>query len=107
MEEMNGAMTERIAERFRALADATRIRILVRLQVGECNVSTLAQELGVGQASVSKHLAVLRAVGFIGVRRDGTQAFCSILDPALPKLCRLMCDGVARHAKAQQRSLGL
>jgi DNA-binding transcriptional ArsR family regulator len=107
MKELSDELVSRIVERFRALADETRIRILLRLQGGECNVSTLAQELGVAQASISKHLAVLRQVGFILVRREGTQAFCSVRDPDLPQLCQLMCDGVKRHANEQHAALGL
>jgi ArsR family transcriptional regulator len=104
---LSDEMVSRIAERFRGLADPTRIRILLRLQAGECNVSTLAVEIGVAQASISKHLAVLRGLGFVQVRREGVQAFCSIRDPALPRLCQLMCDGVARHAQEQHAALGL
>lgn len=107
MKELGDEMVARIAERFRGLADETRIRILVRLQAGECNVGTLAEELGVAQASISKHLAVLRQLGFTAVRRDGVQSFCSIRDPALPQLCQLMCDGVTRHAHEQHAALGL
>jgi len=107
MKELSDEMVQRIAERFRGLADTTRIRILLRLQAGECNVSTLTTGLGVAQASVSKHLAVLRALGFVQVRREGAQAFCSIRDPALPQLCQLMCDGVTRHAQEQHAALGL
>lgn len=107
MKELSDEMVARIAGRFRGLADTTRIRILVRLQAGECKVGALAEELGVAQASVSKHLAVLRQLGFILVRREGVQAFCSIRDPALPQLCQLMCDGVTRHAQEQHAALGL
>ena len=106
MDTPNNAMIDRITERFRALADATRIRILVRLQRGECTVSALAHELGIGQASASKHLAILRQVGFVQVRRHGTQAFCSILDPSVPQLCQVMCEGVTRHIQDQHASLG-
>lgn len=107
MNDLSNEMVQRIAERFRGLADSTRIRILVRLQTDECNVSTLAADLGVGQASISKHLAVLRGLGFVQVRREGTLVFCSIRDTALPQLCQLMCDGVARHAQEQHAALGL
>ena len=105
MKDINDEMTERIADRFRALGDETRIRILLRLQGGECNVSTLAGELGVAQASISKHLAILRQVGFVLVRREGTQAICSVRDPDLQQLCQLMCDGVTRHANEQHAAL--
>ncbi len=105
--ELTDAMVAGIAARFRGLSDATRIRILARLQAGECTVSALAQELDVAQASMSKHLMLLRRLGFVQVRRAGAQAFCSICDPVVPTLCRLMCDGVARMAHEQHAALGL
>jgi DNA-binding transcriptional ArsR family regulator len=107
MKEPSSEMVTRIAERFRGLADETRIRILVRLQGGECTVSSLAEDLAVAQASISKHLGVLRQLGFIHIRREGVRAFCSIRDPALPQLCQLMCDGVTRHAHEEHAALGL
>ena len=107
MKEINDEMVSRIVARFRGLADATRIRILLRLQAGECNVTALSAEIGVAQASMSKHLAQLRDLGFIQARREGTQAFYAIRDPALPQLCQLMCEGGTRHVSEQHAALGL
>ncbi len=71
--DMSDEMVGRVVERLRALADETRVRLLLRLKRGECNVTALAADLGVAQASVSKHLNVLRQVGIVAVRREGTQ----------------------------------
>jgi DNA-binding MarR family transcriptional regulator len=38
-------------------------------------VGEIADALGIGQPSVSKHLRVLLEVGLVEVRRDGRQAF--------------------------------
>lgn len=59
---------------FRALGDLTRLRLLKLLvQAGEpvC-VCELADALGVPQYHVSRHLAVLRAVGLVTDDRTGT-----------------------------------
>ncbi len=93
----NKELLRKVAERFRALGDETRIRILLRLSEGECNVSNLSKELNVGQASVSKHLATLRHVGFLKVRRDGAQSFYTISDDVVMDLFRMMSQGVIRH----------
>ena len=50
----------RMVQRLAALADETRIRLLLRLKEGPANVTALTAEMDVAQASVSKHLAVLR-----------------------------------------------
>jgi DNA-binding transcriptional ArsR family regulator len=100
-------MLEMVAARFRALADETRLRIMMCLKQGECNVTDLCASTGVGQASVSKHLAVLRQAGLVQVRRDGTQAFYSIRDLTVLDICTLVCDGVLRTQQEINRALGI
>lgn len=107
MRSLTPQMRSKVAERFRALGDETRLRLLVRLYEGECNVSRLSHELGVGQASVSKHLATLRNVGFLKVRRQGAQSFYSICDDAMFDICNQMAAGVLRHHSEMNESLGL
>jgi DNA-binding transcriptional ArsR family regulator len=91
----------RIVERLAALADESRIRLLLRLKHGQCNVGTLTAEVGISQASVSKHLAVLRRVGLIDVERRGTQAIYRIRDESVFEMCQLVCNGVVRHLEAE------
>lgn len=100
-------MISRVAERFAALADETRIRIMMRLHGGECNVSTLSAELGVSQPSVSKHLGILRHAGMVEVRREGTQSICSVRDRSTFDLCEIVCSGVLRHQADVQSALGM
>ena len=71
------------------------------------DVEDLADELGVGQASVSKHLNVLRQVGILSVRREGTQSFYAVRDESIFELCKLVCDGVVRHVQAEHAALGI
>lgn len=94
-----------IVERLRALADETRIRLLMRLREGEANVGTLVDELGIAQASVSKHLAVLRQVGLVDVTRKANQAIYRIKDESVFEMCEIVCGGVVRHLQEEQRAL--
>lgn len=91
-----------VAERFKALADESRLRLLLRLRDSQCNVSTLSQELQMSQASTSKHLAVLRQVGLIEVTRRGTQAIYRIHDESVFEMCEIVCDGVLRRIERQR-----
>jgi DNA-binding transcriptional ArsR family regulator len=95
----------KVVQRLRALADESRIRILLRLKQGECNVSTLVEAVGVGQASVSKHLAVLKQVGLVDVRRSGNQMIYKVCDESVFDMCSLICDGVVRHLREEQALL--
>jgi DNA-binding transcriptional ArsR family regulator len=107
MKQMNSQMIERVVQRFQAMADPNRIRLLLKLQGGPCNVTALTAALGVAQASVSKHLAVLRQVGLVEVERRGTQAFYQVRDDSIFGLCAIVCDGVMRQARQEQADLGL
>ena len=102
---MSDEMIPKVVERLRAIADENRVRLLLRLKQGECNVSALTQELGIAQASVSKHLAVLRQVGLVDVDRRGTQAVYRIRDESVFEMCQLVCDGVIRQLKRDQAVL--
>lgn len=93
---------ELIAERFRILAEPTRLVILTALLEGERSVSDLVDETGLNQANVSKHLGILRASGFVDRRKDGLYAFYSLVDPTVSELCDIMC--VRLEAQAEEQS---
>src|SRR3954470_2458795 len=56
---------------FKALADATRLRILGLLLTGEVCVCHIHESLRIPQPKASRHLAYLRRCGLVDTRRDG------------------------------------
>ena len=98
-------MIGRVAERLRAIADENRIRLLLALKEGEQTVGGLTELLGLGQASTSKHLGVLKVAGLVDCRKAGTQCWYRIKDPQVFEMCALVCAGVVRHIEAQQAAL--
>jgi len=56
---------------FKALADATRLRILGLLLAGEVCVCDIHESLKIPQSRASRHLAYLRRAGLVETRRDG------------------------------------
>lgn len=106
MEQPNDLMIGRIVERFKALADENRIKLLMALKDGEHAVGDLAQSLGIGQASTSKHLAILRQGGLVQCRRDGNMAYYRARDEEIYKLCDLVCAGVGKLIAEEQQALG-
>lgn len=74
-------------QRFRALADPTRLRLMALLREEETCVGDLVQVLGLPQGTVSRHLGTLRAAGLVEARRSGAWAFyrrAEICDPKCP-----------------------
>jgi DNA-binding transcriptional ArsR family regulator len=70
-----------IAEGFKVLGDATRVRVLFALrEAGELCVGDLAATVGVAQPAVSQSLRVLRAAGIVTARRAGRLSYYSLAD---------------------------
>jgi len=87
------------ADIFQALAHPTRIAILELLSSGELSAGVLIEKLGMEQASVSQHLAVLRAKQLVVNRKAGNQVFYSIRDPLIVEVLNLMRTYFHAHLK--------
>ena len=88
-----------MAEKFRMLADPTRLAILRVLMQGERNVTQVVEETGRNQANVSKHLKMLAEAGLVGRRKEGLQVFYRIGDPLVEQLCELVCATIVQEAQ--------
>ncbi len=95
----------RVADRLKALADPTRLRILHALERGERTVSDLLSDIGGSQANLSKHLARMRLAGVVEARRDGINVFYRVVDPAAFAVCRTVCDSLEARAKSERTLL--
>src|ERR1700739_2123159 len=62
---------ESMAALFRALADATRLRLLNLIADREICVCYFVEILRISQPKISRHLAYLRRAGIIEARREG------------------------------------
>ncbi len=69
------------ADMMTALGDPTRQAILDRLSDGPRPVGELAAELPVSRPAVSQHLKVLKEVGLVLDRQEGTRRLYQV-DPA-------------------------
>lgn len=98
---------ELIAQRFKALADPTRLALLQSLFEGEKTVQELCELTGTGQANASKHLSVLAEQGLVARRKDGLFARYRIDDPTVRALCDLVCGSLARRLDEARSKFGL
>jgi DNA-binding transcriptional ArsR family regulator len=90
-----------IAEKFRLLADPTRLAILRTLMQGERNVGQVVEETGRNQANISKHLRMLSEAGLVGRRKQGLQVFYKLDDPLVERLCKLVCETIVEEAQEE------
>lgn len=105
MVELTERTADVIAERFRALAEPMRLRLLNALRRGERSVGDLAEETGAGQANTSKHLQLLLQQGFLERRKEGTTTWYRVADPAVFELCSLVCGGLEEGIERRRKLL--
>ncbi len=102
---LSPAMLSEVADRFKALAEPTRLSLLQALQDGEQAVGDLTARTGLSLANASKQLQQLHAAGFIARRKDGLFVYYQLADDDVLALCDLVCGRVVRELKAQERAL--
>jgi DNA-binding transcriptional ArsR family regulator len=100
-------LVELIAQRFRALAEPTRIKLLDRLRDGEASVQELTELIGSSQQNVSKHLGVLHQAGIVGRRRRGNFVLYSIADEGVFDLCEDVCGSLRRQLESLRSVVGV
>jgi DNA-binding transcriptional ArsR family regulator len=96
-------LVEMIADRFNALAEPTRIKLLDRLREGEATVLELTELVGTTQQNVSKHLGLLQRSGIVARRKQGNFAYYRIVDERVFALCEVVCGSLQRQAEALRR----
>lgn len=69
-----------LAEIFRLLGDANRLRIAVACLEGPLCVGDIAQHVGLSASLVSHHLRLLRAARFVRSQKRGKQVFYGVTD---------------------------
>jgi DNA-binding transcriptional ArsR family regulator len=99
-------LVELIAERFRVLAEPTRIKLLDRLREREATVLELTELVGTTPQNVSKHLVLLQQAGILARRREGNFAYYRIVDDGVYALCEAVCGSLQSRVEALRRITG-
>ena len=99
----HGAMPDRLlneddaqvlADRFKLLADTSRLRMIYTLlEAGELCVSDLADLVDVSESATSHQLRQLRLAGLVRARKRGREVFYRIADTHV----RLLLDVAVEH----------
>jgi len=102
---LSEAALEKVAERFKALSEPMRLRLVYALMNGEKTVSQLVEETGGLQANVSKHLGILLDAGVLARRKEGTSAYYRIADETVFELCDLVCGSLEDRLASELEDL--
>ncbi|CAL75228.1 putative transcriptional regulatory protein, Ars family [Bradyrhizobium sp. ORS 278] len=86
---------EEAARLLSAMANPKRLMVLCNLIDGERAVGDLAEQVGLRQAALSQHLAMMRALDLVATRRDGQTIYYRLASDevreVLQTLYRLYC----------------
>ncbi|MGW8956077.1 DUF2087 domain-containing protein [Paenibacillus sp. NPDC055715] len=83
---------DKMVNYHKALADPTRMRILLLLSRGEMHGQALAEKLNLSQPTVTHHASKLREAGLIKERRDKNTVYFTLN----PKLIRQHAEATVR-----------
>ena len=100
-------------EVFDAIAQPKRREILRLLATGERSAGEIASRFSVTQPAISQHLKVLKDVGLVGERRDGTRRLYSVRSAGLADLHDFLAeilpaglDRLKLAAEGEERGIG-
>jgi DNA-binding transcriptional ArsR family regulator len=78
------------AEILKVLGHPIRLKIVAGLCSQECNVKHIWECLGLPQATVSQHLALLKNKRVIEGRREGVEVHYSVVNPMVIKIIAII-----------------
>ena len=98
-------LVDLIADRFRALSEPVRIKLLDRLRDREATVLELTDLVGTTEQNVSKHLLLLQRAGIVARRKEGNFVYYRIADEGVYELCETVCGSLQEHVESLRRVL--
>lgn len=83
---------ERAATLLRLLGNEKRLMLLCQLADGELSVRDIQSRVGLSQSALSQHLALLRAEGIVGTRRESQTIYYRIVDHAAMRVIETLAE---------------
>lgn len=81
-----------MAARLKLMSHPERLLMLCRMDEGEVSVSELVSLTGLGQSSVSQHLAMLRDEGIVSIRGEAQTRYYRLQDTTVGAIIHALCD---------------
>ncbi|OPA74217.1 ArsR family transcriptional regulator [Paenibacillus selenitireducens] len=97
---------DKVVNYHKALADPTRIKMLILLADGELNGQVLAEKLYVTPATITHHATKLREASLINERRDKNTIYFSLNDYFIKNNANATANLIYRSADAGMSDLG-
>jgi len=104
--ELSAEALEMIAQRFKALSEASRLKLIHALKSGELSVGELVEKTGLAQANASRHLQLLVETGILKRRKEGLNVFYAIADQGIFDLCEAVCGSLQQRLSQHVKAFG-
>ncbi len=95
MSEIQRELYQLHASVCKGLADPKRLLIINTLRDGERSVGDICDGVGLPQANVSQHLAILRDKGLVHTRKDGQRVFYRLSSDKIVRAMDLLREVMA------------
>lgn len=95
-----------MAGTFGLLSSTMRLHIVWVLAHGDCDVGTIARQVGGTVPTVSHHLAKLKLAGLVRSRREGRHQVYLVDDPHIVTIVRQMVDRMRERSGGSRRRRG-
>ena len=80
----------------KALADETRVRVLLALQRGELCVCQIVELTSLATSTISKHMSILKQARLVESRKEGRWMYYRLADDQAPEVVRSGLDWALR-----------
>ena len=102
---MDSNQYEKLAIIFKAMGEVSRLQILDTLLKSPLSVGSVAEQTGLSQANVSKHLKILALAKLVSAERQGNSMIYRVDNPLVKDVCSLCCQWVDQENENLIKSL--
>lgn len=81
---------KRNAEIYKLLANPIRLEILDILKDGEASLDELSETIGIRKPNTSQHLAILRYLKIVDVKKKGQKAYYTMTDKRVTESSKIL-----------------
>lgn len=103
---MDQIIYELQAELCHSMSQPARLQILHILFDGPKNVGDIAKITGLGQTTVSRHLAILKTNNIVIANRHGQEMMYRVANPKIVEVCNLMRMVLSEQLSEKSKLIG-
>lgn len=93
------------AEFCKSMAHPVRLEVIDLLKARDLTVQEIADKVGVRQANLSQHLAVLRHRGLVRATREGNNVLYALANRKVVEACTLIREILSEQLDRQQEAI--